>query len=77
MYMTIKDRLSFRQQQAVFFQGMIRYPNDKDRMEAGIAVLEKFIESLIEREVNRFVGGNSTLQMDGQLKGGKKNDKQN
>jgi hypothetical protein len=67
--MEIKDAIEFRRLQVMFFAGMVEYPNDKERMEAGLRVLEKYIDTLVERECSKIISRTAEIRMGGQLKG--------
>jgi hypothetical protein len=69
--MEIKDRIDFRRMQSIFFAGMVEYPNDTDRMEKGMQLLEQWIDRLVNRECSKFVTENSSLTVGGVHKGGK------
>jgi hypothetical protein len=63
--MDIKDRITFRQLQAAFFAGMVEYPNDTDRMEKGMGLLEAWIDQVVDREVSKVITQTSTLTLNG------------
>lgn len=67
--MKLDDRLTFRRMQIAFFAGMVEYPNDKERMEKGMELLEKFIDSVIERECSFIVSRTAEIRAGGYLKG--------
>jgi len=68
--MDIKDRLEFRALQAAFFEVMVKYPNDKDKMELGFKVFEEWIDKLVDRELSKIFGRNATIKYRGEIKGG-------
>jgi hypothetical protein len=53
--MKLNDELKFRELQVIFFMSMSEYPNDKERMEAGMKIFFKFIDKLVERECSAIV----------------------
>jgi hypothetical protein len=61
--MVLKDELKFRELQVLFFAGMAEYPNDKERMEAGMKVLIKFIDKLVERECSAIVAQSAKFKV--------------
>ena len=56
------DQLKFRELQVIFFVGMTEYPNDKERMEKGLQILEKFIDDLVTRECSALFSANVKLK---------------
>jgi hypothetical protein len=71
--MDIKNELRFRELQVMFFLGMSEYPNDKERMEQGMQLLIKFIDSYAAAECSKILTETSTLRQGGVVKGGKFN----
>jgi hypothetical protein len=67
--MKLQDELKFRELQVVFFLGMSEYPNDRERMEAGMKLLIEWIDKLVEKECSLLVGANATLTQGGKIKG--------
>jgi len=68
--MDVKDRIAFRALQAAFFEGMVKYPNDTDKMVLGFKVFEKWIDELVDRELTKIFGKNATIKYRGETKGG-------
>jgi hypothetical protein len=68
--MHIKDQIDFRRMQAIFFAGMVEYPNDKDRMEKGMKLLEDWVDRLVNRECGKMLTEKSTMTVGGVVKGG-------
>jgi hypothetical protein len=58
-----QDQLKFRELQVIFFVGMSEYPNDKERMEKGLQILEKFIDDLVTRECSALFSINTKLKV--------------
>lgn len=68
--MKLKDRIEFRRMQFIFFNGMNEYPNDKERCEAGLLLLEKFIDDLVTRECSALFTAGARIEQGGKIKGG-------
>jgi hypothetical protein len=68
--MELKDQLRFRELQIIFFNGMIKYPNDAERAEQGFRILEKFIDDLLEKKMNDLFQRNAIITHRGEKKGG-------
>jgi hypothetical protein len=65
--MKIKDQLRFRELQLIFFQGMNKYPNDAERTEMGLQLLENFIDELVTRECNAIIGQAAQIDQAGTI----------
>jgi hypothetical protein len=70
--MKINDRLNFRKMQIAFFAGMQEYPNDKERMEKALQILENYIDNLIERECSKVISASGAISLTHNLKTGGK-----
>jgi hypothetical protein len=69
--MTDRQKIQFRQMQAMFFEDASKYPGDADRIEKQLQIMEGWIDKQIENELSRVLGANSTLLKNGVVKGGK------
>lgn len=67
--MKVKDEMKFRELQVVFFLGMAEYPNDTEKMEAGMRLLIEWIDKHTEKEIALALGAGARLVQDGSIKG--------
>jgi hypothetical protein len=66
--MNVKDRIEFRKMQVIFFTGMSENPTDTERMENFFVILERFIDTIVERECSKLITRASTIKHGGGLK---------
>jgi hypothetical protein len=64
------DQIRFRQLLLIFVDGLSRYSGDSERMERGLEVLEKWVDTLVNRECSTFLQKNAVISHRGQKKGG-------
>jgi hypothetical protein len=65
--LSVRDQLRFRELQLVFFQGMNKYPNDAERTEQGLQLIESFIADLVNRECNAIIAQAAQLDQGGKI----------
>jgi hypothetical protein len=53
--MQLHDRLKFRELLFLLLDQLGKYPNDKHGAEQGIIIIEKFIDSITERELSALL----------------------
>jgi hypothetical protein len=59
--MDTKDRIEFRKLQVIFFTGMSENPTDTNRMENFFVILEKFIDTIVERECSKILTKSASI----------------
>lgn len=69
--MTDKQKIEFGQMQAMFFERMSKFPDDKQGLAEMMDIFHKWIDRQIDNELSRVLGVNSTLLRGGVIKGGK------
>jgi uncharacterized protein YggL (DUF469 family) len=66
--MTLKQKLNLREMQMVVVQICMKYPNDADRIEKALIVMENFIDNCINEALGIAITKNSALYSDGRKK---------
>jgi hypothetical protein len=66
--MKLHDQINLRKLLVAFFAGMAEYPNDTDRMEAGIKVIENWMDDVILREQNKLITAGSKITQGGPIR---------
>jgi hypothetical protein len=68
--MKLKNRLRFRELQIIFTEGLMKYPNDAERAERGLQLLEKLIDEIVQDELSELFQKNAVITHRGEKKGG-------
>lgn len=66
--MELRDKLKFRELLFLLVAGLGEYPNDKERLEQGILVMENYIDGITERECNAILSGMAVIKHGGKIK---------
>jgi hypothetical protein len=68
--MNLKDQMNLRRLLIVFCEGLAQYPNDKERAEKGIQIIQQWVDEVVNRECSTLFQKNAVITHRGQKKGG-------
>jgi hypothetical protein len=66
--MKVADKLKLRELVFLFVAGLGEYPNDKERLEKGLTIIEDYVDAITARECSAIVSGMAVIKHGGQIK---------
>jgi hypothetical protein len=71
--MTIQQRLEYVQLLKLTVQICIKYPDDTDKVQQAVTVMENFIDTVVNDALNKVIGSKTAVYQDGISKSKKHN----